>query len=199
MACRVSTVVLIEPCGTRFSAKRVPVSSERRAAISALKACARGALNPDGRQGMFRHFRLAGAFPEPGGESEVRLYGFHAGPGHPNRHEPPPGLAREPIMYGSLLATRTGIDGAPADLTVAEYRAFVEASVAAESLGEESDTARSTDGDDSGSDLRGFIVPDDAPLEVETDDDEDDDYVPSSDDSDESSDDSDRTDRTEDA
>ena len=145
--------------------------------LASLKAVARGLIRPpSGSPDAFRRFRLVRTHAVDARE-EVRFYGFKRGPGRPNPHELPPvaGGAPEPLLYGPILVVRTaaaedgddagdnddgGCRHAPRDLTPAQYEAFREAAFAEESLGEE-DSERSTDGSDSGSSLRDFIVDDD--------------------------------------
>lgn len=154
-------VVLVEPSGLVYREAKVAIgaSTSRRAQLSALKRCAFAALPRDGCREQCRHFRLAGTFPEGDGGRTISLYGYHSGPGRPNRHELPPGLSDEPLLWGSILVVRQ--EGAEfRDISAAEYQAFLARAVAEESLGE-SDSERSTDGSDDGSDLDGFIVGDD--------------------------------------
>ena len=132
--------------------------------LASLKAIACGLVPASD---AFRRFRLVRTHAVDARE-EVRFYGFKRGPGRPNPHELPPvaGGAPEPLLYGPILVVRTAAaeDGdeyhAPRDLSPAQYEAFREAAFGEESLGEE-DSSRSTDGSDSGSSLRDFIVDDD--------------------------------------
>jgi hypothetical protein len=155
-----TNVVLVDANGGAFTEARVVLEAgaPRRKVLASLKKCARAALPRDGRQGQYRHFRLMGAFPEDGGRA-ISLYAFHTGPGRPNRHEPPPGLTEEPLVYGPIVVVRQH-GSAPRDVSAAEYQAFLHGAVASVSLGE-SDSERSTDGSDDGADLEGFIVGDD--------------------------------------
>ena len=154
-------VVLVEPSGQVYREARVSIgtSMSRRAQLSALKRCAFAALPRDGCREQCRRFYLVGTFPEGDGGHTISLYGYHTGPGRPNRHELPPGLSDEPLLWGPIVVVRQ--EGAEfRDITAAEYQAFLAKAVAEESLGE-SDSERSTDGSDNGSDLENFIVGDD--------------------------------------
>ena len=96
--------------------------------------------------------------------TSIHVYGFTAGACRPNTHELPPSSAWEgadaKLLFGPILVARVCVEtGRLATLTVDAYRSFLDGMFAEESIGS-TDSERSTDGSDNGSDLVGFIVSD---------------------------------------
>ena len=91
----------------------------------------------------------------------VRIYGFTRGPSYQlNMHDLPPvvGGGLEPRLFGPIIIVRA--DDRRMDLLPAQYAAFRAAFDDGESIGS-TDSERSTDGSDSGSSLKKFVVSDD--------------------------------------